>query len=169
MKPNTPLRDKTAGFLKALSITASITEAAAAVRVNRSWHYERMKTDPDYPARFAEALAQGDEAMEDELTSRANHGVFEPLVYKGEFQFEQVPVLDAEGNPVWWINPVTGLNCVRFENGKMLGVWVKSDGLLMFRQRGRYAKYRQNFTEITGANGGAILSTLQVEFIKPKE
>lgn len=163
MKRATPKRkqkralNKKPAFLKALAITGSIKEAADAIGVDRSAHYAWMKTDPAYPARFAEAQAQGMDALDDEATRRANHGVFEPLVYQGEFQYEQVPVLDPEtGEQVRWQDPITGGWRGKFERGKMLGVWRKSDGLLQFKLRGAFAKYRQGVLEVTGKDGGPI-------------
>lgn len=151
MKRATPKRkqkralNKKPAFLKALAITGSIKEAADAIGVDRSAHYAWMKADPAYPARFAEAQAQGMDALDDEATWRANHGVFEPLVYQGEFQYEQVPVRDPETGEI-----------ERYERGAMLGVWRKSDGLLQFKLRGAFAKYRQGVLEVTGKDGGPI-------------
>ena len=162
--------NKKPAFLKALAICGSITEAAAACGINRSLHYDWLKLDPTYPARFADALARGDDALEDEVTLRAHRGVFVPNVYQGRFCYPQeayeiepakpaVPAQDAifgvDAKPaVPAVPAVMGIRNV--PGSSPLGTWVKSDALLMFRQRGRFAKYRQNFTEITGAGGGPI-------------
>lgn len=160
-----------------MAITGSITESAAAIRADRSIHYDWMKNDPEYPARFAEAKAQGEEALEDEATLRARVGVYEPNVYQGRFvypqeQYEITPAVPAgdwkdEGGAKGGTPAVMGWRDVP---GSMpLGVWRKSDGLLMFRLRGAFAKYRANAVEVSGAGGGAVQSTLTIEFVKPKE
>jgi hypothetical protein len=168
--------NKKPAFLKALAICGSIMEAAAAVKIDRSAHYEWLKSDPTYPARFAEAKARGEDSLEDEATSRATRGVYEPNVYQGRFQYPQeqyevtpaVPAISVE--PSDWKDltpppPATpGTPAVMawrdVPGAPPLGVWRKSDALLMFRLRGSFAKYRQNFTEITGANGGPIAVSL---------
>lgn len=167
MKSNPKQRrvlNKKTAFLKALAICGSITEAAAACGINRSIHYDWLKLDPEYPARFADALAMGDDALEDEVTLRAHRGVFVPNVFKGRFcypqeTYEVTParpateaVFGVDAQPA--VPAVMGIRDV--PGSSPIGTWVKSDALLMFRQRGRFARYRQNFTEITGPGGGPI-------------
>jgi hypothetical protein len=159
--------NKKPAFLKALAITGSIMEAAAAAKIDRSAHYEWMKADPAYPARFAEAKARGEDALEDEATLRAMRGVFEPNVYQGRFRYpqEQYEVSPAVPAGDWKDEPrieakaaVMGWRDV--PGAPPLGVWRKSDYLLAMRMRGSFAKYRQNFTEITGKDGGPIAVSL---------
>jgi hypothetical protein len=168
------IRDKKRAFLAALAITGSITESARAVKIDRSLHYDWLKLDPLYPARFADARAMGDDAMEDEVTYRANHGVFVPNVYQGLFrypqeQYEITPAIPAgdwkDEKPVEAVPAVMGWRDV--PGAAPIGTWVKSDALLMFRQRGAFAKYRQNFTEVTGKGGGPVASEITVTFVRP--
>lgn len=187
--------NKKPAFLAAIAETGSITEAAALVKINRSIHYDWKKLDPEYPARFAEAMAKGDDALEDEVTARAKTGVFAPTIFQGRFSYPQelypvypqesyevapaVPAGDwkdlnpAPGVPaVWGFRDVPGsvpeMKLRDIPGSSPIGTWVKSDALLMFRQRGRFAKYRQNFTEVTGKDGGPIAATLTVKFVRPK-
>ncbi len=157
------LANKERAFLAAVALTGSITEAAAAAKIDRSWHYERLKTHPAYPARFAEAMARGDDALEDEVTYRAKRGVYEPLVWQGRFQYPQERYEISPEVPAGDWKDEKRVEAVPAEYGwrdvpgaPPLGVWRKSDALLMFRQRGRFARYRQNFTEVTGPGGGPI-------------
>ena len=179
MKPKPKAKQRRAlnkkpAFLKALAICGSITEAAAACGIDRSLHYDWLKLDPAYPGRFASARAIGQDALEDEATLRAMHGVFEPVVYQGRFTYPreeyevtpaipEVPASDGafdekgyrrQGEPT---PAVPAVMAWRDVPGAMpLGVWVKSDRLLELRLKGEFSKYRTNATEITGAGGGAI-------------
>lgn len=154
-------------------------EAAAAAGIDRSIHYDWMKKDPSYPARFAEAKARGEQAWDDEATERATKGVFEPLVYQGQFCFAQRQVtlcLLPDGREVREEDlpepigdaMVQSRRTIMESFGQPLGIWRKSDGLLQFKLRGAFARYRQNAMELTGAGGGPVQSTLTVEFVKPK-
>jgi hypothetical protein len=138
-KLKSPLRNKQRAFLAAIAITGSIKQAAEEAKVGRTSHYKWMDADPRYPDRFAKAMAEGDDAYEDEVSVRAYKGVFEPLVFQGQFSYEQIPCLDPEtGLQLTTTDPITGRTILKFARGEILGVWKKSDALLMFRQRGRF-------------------------------
>jgi hypothetical protein len=166
--------NKKPAFLKALAICGSITEAAAAIRVDRSLHYDWLKVDPNYRPRFEAAREIGRDALEDEATYRAMHGVFVPNVHQGRFvypreEYEVTPAIpagdwkDAEPTPA-----VPAVMAWRDVPGAPpLGTWVKSDRLLELRLKGEFAKYRQGALEVTGAGGGAIQSEHRIVFVKP--
>jgi hypothetical protein len=144
-------------FLAAYKRTGSITAAAAAANVDRSTHYAWHRTSATYRAAFERAAEQAAGVLEDEAIERATVGVFEPLTWQGGFSYPEI--WDAELE-----------RFVPDQTQRPLGVWKKADGLLQFLLRGALpAKYRQN-VELTGKDGGPVqLSSLTVEFVKPKE
>jgi hypothetical protein len=146
--------DKKAAFLGAYTICASIRHAAKAAHVNPRRHYEWMREDADYLARFKQAQIEAAQSLEDEASYRAMVGVFEPNVYQGRWLYPQE---EYEIEPASRGKPAkTGYRDV--PGSKPLGLWKKSDALLMFRLRGEYPdKYRPyGSVELTGPGGGPI-------------
>jgi hypothetical protein len=130
---------KARAFLKAFRVCANISDAAAAVPMDRSLHYRWLKESKSYAAAFERSKEQAAQTLEDECVERARIGVFVPNVWKGEF------VLD--------------------ENGKPYGTWQKSDQLLMFALKGaRPDKYRERGL-FEGKRGEplAIAATLEIK------
>jgi hypothetical protein len=118
-------------FLAAYKRTGSITAAAVAASIDRTTHYAWLRS-ATYREAFERAAEQAAGVLEDEAIERATRGVFEPLVWQGQFSND--------------------------EEGKPYGVWKKSDGLLQFLLRGALpAKYRSTGAlEISGPQGGPI-------------
>jgi hypothetical protein len=146
--------DKKAAFLGAYSICASIRHAAKAAHVNPRRHYTWLRDDPDYVAGFKQAQIEAAHSLEDEASYRAMVGVFEPNVYQGRWLYPQE---EYEIEPASRGKPAkTGYRDV--PGSKPLGLWKKSDALLMFRLRGEYPeKYRPyGSMELTGPGGGPI-------------
>jgi hypothetical protein len=146
--------DKRPAFLAAYSICASIRHAAKAAHVNPRRHYEWLRDDPEYPARFKQAQTEAAQSLEDEASYRAMVGVFEPNVYQGRWIYPQE---EYEITPATRTRPAEmGFRDV--PGAKPLGLWKKSDALLMFRLRGEMPqKYRPyGSVELTGPNGGPI-------------
>jgi hypothetical protein len=182
VKPKKPKRkqkrclNKKKAFLAAISITGSITESALATKINRHLHYDWMKLDPLYPARFSDAKAMGDDALEDEARLRATKGVYEPNVFQGKFIFprEQYIVTPAIPAGDWkdeGAKPETpAVMGWRDVPGALpLGTWKKSDGLLTTLLRGAFPKYRQGAVEVTGKDGTALIpEEFTVNFVRPK-
>jgi len=75
---------KQSAFIAAYCVTASITKAAEASKVNRYAHYDWLERDPAYPARFERAKLEAGETLEAEAVRRAHEGVLEPVYYKGK-------------------------------------------------------------------------------------
>lgn len=75
---------KQAPFLAAFRITASITRAAAAAKIDRQQHYRWLAEDPDYAEEFKQARIEAAQALEDEAIRRAHEGWEEPVIYQGE-------------------------------------------------------------------------------------
>ena len=152
--------DRKAAFLKALAVTGRIGQAAKAAGVDRGQHYDWIKADPDYHARFLAARERAGDALEDEAVERAMQGVYEPNIFQGRFLYPQEEyvvkpeVRDAKGRVV-----------EREERGwrdvpgsRPLGVWKKSDMLLLATLRAaKPERYRQTGAfELTGPGGGPI-------------
>jgi len=158
------LLDKKRGFLKCVAITGQITKAALMCQLDRSLHYDWMRLDPAYPDRFAQAKAMGEDAWEDEATSRAMDGVYVPNVFQGKFIFpveayEITPAVPAGDWKDEGAKPETPavMGWRNVPGALPLGTWVKSDNLLTTLLKGSKAKYRQNFTELTGKDGAPLV------------
>jgi len=141
---------KPGAFLAAFRLTASVTKAAKAAKLDRSLHYRWLKEDPAYAPAFAEAAAEAAQLLEDEAVRRAYEGVEEPLVYKGEFTYPWRQKVNKETGEV-----------TNVRGNKPLTINTKSDGLLMFLLKGfKPEKYRDSWKgELTGAGGGPIAIT----------
>src|SRR4051812_18690348 len=88
MKQWTP---KLAAFLKAISVMPNITRAAAAAKMNKSHHYEQMRSSPEYAEAFREAFQIGLDAVCDVAVTRATEGWAEPVIHKGKVAREKEP------------------------------------------------------------------------------
>jgi hypothetical protein len=155
-KPQTRLIDKKPAFLAAFVEAASVTVAAEAAGIDRSLHYQWLDADPEYVKAFEQARRRAAQELEDDAIQWARKGIYEPIVYQGAFSYPQKWNETAE----------------RWEDDKSLpplGVYRRSEGL-MIRALKAFAPERYgDRTEVTGANGAPIEASLQVTFVKPKE
>ena len=71
--------EKEAAFLAVLSAGGSTYKAARAAGIGRSTAYEWRDADEDFAKRWALALEDGVDAMEDEAHRRAVDGVDKPV------------------------------------------------------------------------------------------
>jgi hypothetical protein len=144
-----PQRSQTAvlqaGFLAAFCETGNVAAAARAAGCARADHY-RWLTGANYAAAFEEAREEAIEAMEFEARRRAVEGVAEPVVYQGQFTYEQAR------NPAGELlfDPETGKPVL---SEIPLAVRKYSDVLLMFLLKGAKPEtYRDNTkVEISGS------------------
>lgn len=74
---------KATAFLAAYKLTASITKASAAAKIDRALHYQWLKTSEGYRQAFALAKTEAAQVLEDEAVRRATEGVKEPIFYQG--------------------------------------------------------------------------------------
>jgi hypothetical protein len=81
-------------FIKALSKTGSVTNAAALAGTSRTRVYELRKIDPAFAAGWEDAEEVAADRLEDEARRRAVEGVPEPLVSAGKL------VRDDDGQPI---------------------------------------------------------------------
>jgi hypothetical protein len=134
-----------AGFLAAFSETGNVAAAARAAGCARADHY-RWMVGAEYAAAFESAKEEAIEAMELEARRRAVDGVFEPVVYQGQFTYQQAR------NPAGELlfDPETGKPVL---SDVPLAVRKHSDVLLMFLLKAaRPDTYRENAkVEISGS------------------
>jgi hypothetical protein len=81
--PKTVLK-KHRAFIGAFKASYSISEAAKAVGIDRSVHYDWLRDVPGYREAFEEAKEEATQTLEDEATRRATKGVTEGVFYKGK-------------------------------------------------------------------------------------
>ncbi len=71
-------------FLEAFSNCGSVQQASRWAKITRTAHYNWLRDDPTYPARFEEALAAAARRFEDEAVRRAVEGTTKGIYYKGK-------------------------------------------------------------------------------------
>jgi hypothetical protein len=76
-------------FLAAIRSMPNITRAAHAAGINRSQHYAKFKSSPEYTAAFQEAFRMGCDALSDLAVTRATEGWEEPVVYQGKIALQE--------------------------------------------------------------------------------
>jgi hypothetical protein len=72
---------KITAFLSAIQIMPIVMRAAQAAGINRSLHYAKLQSDPEYAQAFEAALRIGYDAVSDIAVERATFGWQEPIVY----------------------------------------------------------------------------------------
>ena len=125
-------------FLKSLVRTGgNVSAACRAVRLARSTVYNRKDNDPDFSAKWSEAIQEGTERLEAAAYERAVVGVVK----------RRKPIFD--------------------ENGVKIGVeitreWSDSLAALLLKARNP-AKYRETIRqELTGPDGKPIESNVRI-------
>jgi hypothetical protein len=150
-------------FLDCFIQCASLTEAARACSIDRGEHYQWLKNDPAYAAEYEIAKPQAAQSLHDSAVQRALVGVYEPIVYQGQFQY---PVEQYEIAPATENEPaVTGVRNV--PGAPPLGVWKRSERLHEILLRAHIPEFRQSNVEISGKDGGPVQNSLTIEFVKP--
>lgn len=70
-------------FLRCLAVYGNIGQSCTESGLSREYVHRRKKSDPEFKARFDEAMEIGNSALEDEARRRAHDGVPEPIFYQG--------------------------------------------------------------------------------------
>ena len=86
-----PFGPKINAFLAAIRVMPNITRAAKAAKINKSLHYAKVKSSPDYAVAFQQALQMGCDALSDVAVTRATDGWEEPVVYQGRIALQEDP------------------------------------------------------------------------------
>jgi len=127
---------KQRAFLAAYATLGVIYSAASAARIHASTHYDWLKRDPRYVARFEEARERVLERLVREADRRAVEGL------------ERLKFHDGAAI----IDPRTGRPYIEREY---------SDVLLMFRIKKLDPSYRERH-EVTGPSGGPVEIALNI-------
>lgn len=138
-------------FLDHLRESANIAASARAVGVSSSTVYGLRERDADFRASWDEALEDAYDMLEAEARRRAFQGVDEQVVYQGALQWKTRHWFDESGEEQW--------EYVRDANGYRVPLTVTkySDGLAQFLLKGYRRRKFGDKTEITGADGGALV------------
>lgn len=172
----TRLIRKQGPFLKAFIACASLTEAARAVKMDRSLHYQWLRDDPEYAKAFEAAREQAAQTLEDHAIEWAHRGIFRQYVWQGRPMFaqrERVKWTLPDGREVYAdeytnqelaaLEPQEKRTVIEDDPSKPLGEYVKSEGL-MGRLLSAFmpSRYGQR-VELTGKNGTPIEIVARLE------
>jgi hypothetical protein len=83
-KVNNNGHGKKAAFLKAYARCGVITRAAVMAKCDRNSHYQWMRVDPEYPARFEQAHKEACDVLVEEARRRAVEGCTKTIYYQGK-------------------------------------------------------------------------------------
>jgi hypothetical protein len=121
-----PFGPKINAFLAAIRVMPNVTRAAKAARINKSQHYAKLKSSPEYAAAFQQALQIGCDALSDVAVTRATDGWEEPIVYQGKIALQKDP-----------------------DTGNLVAVMVRKfdNRLLQFILERRHPEYRERGEE----------------------
>lgn len=105
--PNAPARQTWwhDQFIEKLSQTRSVTHACKAVHIDRTTAYDHRGLDPDFRARWDEAIQVMNDDLEASMRNRATDGTPRVRVDKGRVVYHRNPetdelVRDEQGRPV---------------------------------------------------------------------
>jgi hypothetical protein len=134
----TPASRKKA-FLRAYEDSGSETESARLAGIERATHYKWLAADKKYNAAFEAAKPIAAGALQDNAIRLATVGFFEPVIYKGQFQYaprKRTLCLLVDGTSVFEDElpkgaSVSGRRTVMTRDGEMLGVYRPDAGLLL--------------------------------------
>ncbi len=144
-------RKRQARFLKAFRESGNIKHSCKVAGINRSTYYDWKATDALFQAELAEAEKEANDTLEYAAYERAVKGVESYVVSMGKIVYEEIPVLDADGNPKLDKrgNPIV-------KRGKAIKERKYSDSLLITLLKARMPEKYKERHEHTGKNGGPI-------------
>lgn len=179
--------NKKAAFLAAYKVCADLTASASYVGMDRGQHYEWLKKDAAYIAAFAAAHIEAVQTLHDSAVQRALVGIYEPLVYQGQFSYPReeyivtpaVPAVEAvEARD--WKDPLGGCDAVAavpavpevrawrdVPGAAPLGIHRRSEMLHAQLLRAHIPAFRAQTVELTGKDGEAIQTEHRIIFVKP--
>lgn len=140
-------------FLAEIENFPHVRRAAKKAQVSHASHYKKLKAEPEYAARFSDSWAVGMGRVRDIAISRAVLGFDEPVIYKGEYQFQEI------------LNPKTG----KVEK-KLVTLRKFPERLLMKVLTGEIPEvYNRNRMEVSGPDGSPIPMSIKVVFVKSEQ
>lgn len=141
-------------FLEALRHLPIIRHACEAVGIQRVTAWRAYKSDKDFAARWDDAMADGVDRAEQEAFRRGVTGWSEPVYHQGRLQYayRRVPPDPEKGTAETW-------ELALDEHGQPIPATInkRSDPLLTLVLKGRRKEVYAERTEITGADGGALV------------
>lgn len=139
-------------FLAALEQYPVLGHACRAANISRQTAWEARKEDKDFDAAVREAMEAGIDRAEQEAFRRGVVGFQEPVVHKGSLMYLTRPVVDPTTSGVTF-------ELIRDEAGQPVPLTVPkhSDQMLALVLQGRRKQVYATRTEITGADGGAVV------------
>jgi hypothetical protein len=134
MKQRRPFGPKISAFLAAIRVMPNVTRAAKAAKINKSQHYAKRKSSPEYEIAFEQAMQMGCDALSDVAVTRATDGWEEPVVYQGRVALQ-----------------------AHSDTGELVPVTVRKidNQLLMFVLKSRHPDYRERL-EHSGKLSGTV-------------
>jgi hypothetical protein len=165
-------------FLDQLAIDGNVSRSATASGISSTTAYALKRSDADFAAAWDIALEDASDTLEAEARRRAVKGIQKPVVYQGqltpvwardasgdlileEYDAPAPPGLkDADGEPVKTVKQSRPVQA-RDPNGQPLWLTITeySDPLLALLLKGRRKKVFADRTELTGADGGPVVTT----------
>lgn len=138
-------------FLDHLRQSCNIAASARAAGVSSSAVYALRERDGDFKASWDEALEDAYDMLEGEARRRAFEGVEEPVIYQGNQSWLLKRWIDDDGE--------VHVDYVYDTNGNRVPLTVRkySDSLAQFLLKGYRRRKFGDKTEITGADGGALV------------
>lgn len=161
---------KKTAFLNAFRALGCVSEAAAAVGMNRGTHYAWLnEPNGKYKTEFAATTEEVGGLLEEDAMKWARRGHFEPFTYKGRPQFasrKRVMCKLESGETAFEDElprgaKVTERRSVITNDGEMLGIYRRSEGLLWHLLQAhmpeKYGPPAVAKLEITGKNGAPLI------------
>ena len=166
---------KKKAFLAAFVETCSITEAAAAVGIDRCNHYDWLKNDPKYAAEFEQAIPIAAQNLEDDAVRWARVGIFEPNIYQGQFQYgarKRIECALQDGTTAFQDELPAGANVIATREVEvkdvLLGVQKRSESLLSKLLSAWLPEKYGKKVEVSGKDGAPLVPTvMEVVFVDP--
>ena len=133
----TPFGPKMSAFLAAVRVMPNVTRAAKAAKINKSQHYTKLKSSPEYAIAFQQAMQMGCDALSDVAVTRATEGWEETVVYQGRVALQEKP-----------------------DTSELVPVTVRKidNQLLMFVLKNRHRDYRERLE-----HSGKLSGTVKIE------
>jgi hypothetical protein len=81
---NRSTHDQQKAFIAAFALSANLSAAAKAVKIERARHYDWIEFDEPYRRAFEAVQDQAAQTLEDEAVRRAYEGIRRPMYYRGK-------------------------------------------------------------------------------------
>lgn len=138
-------------FLAAYSEIGIIKAACRVAKINRSTYYNWRDNDAEFAALLPDAAIEADETLEYAAYEQSVLGMEEPLVSAGMPVYEQIPVLDDDGE-----QKIDDRGKPIYKRGNMLVVRKYSPQLLITLLKARMPQKYKDKIEHSGPGGGPI-------------